>query len=182
MTDRALAALIADRLGADALRRIRSLRRRLWLRRSVRVAGIALATALGGITLVQLAARTVALEFAPWLMAAVAAVAIVAWAVVSWRSRPSLTDAARGADAELALRERLGTALELIAEPDSEDPLAADLAARQLADARTRLASADLRSAFRPRDRQASIRSGRHRAGAAGGAHRVAESAGRIAA
>ncbi|MEX0626138.1 MAG: hypothetical protein WD402_06310, partial [Chloroflexota bacterium] len=151
MTDRSLAARIADRLGSDALRRLRSLRRRLWLRRSVRVAGIALAAALGGIALVQLVARTVALEIAPWLMAAVAAVALVAWAVVSWRLRPSLTDAARGADAELALRERLGTALELISEPDPEDPLAAELAARQIADARTRLASADLRAAFRPR-------------------------------
>jgi hypothetical protein len=70
--------------------------------------------------------------------------------IASWRARPSLTDAARGADAELALRERLGTALELIAEPAPEDPLAAEMAERQLADARTRLASADLRAAFRP--------------------------------
>src|SRR6185503_4352375 len=49
------------------------------------------------------------------------------------------------------LRERLGTALELIAEPDPDDPLATELAARQLTDARARLASADLRAAFRLR-------------------------------
>ncbi|MBA3689032.1 MAG: hypothetical protein H0W81_09415, partial [Chloroflexi bacterium] len=151
MSDRLVAATIADRLGLDALRRLRSLRRRLWLRRSLRVAAVASAAAIGGMALVQLAARIVALELAPWLMAAVAAISLVAWAVATWRLRPSLTDAARGADAELGLRERLGTALELIADPDPEDPLAAELATRQLADARTRLASADLRAAFRPR-------------------------------
>ena len=161
MSDRDLAALIIERLGPDALRRLRSLRRRLWLRRSLRVGVIATAAAIGGIAVVQLAARTVALEIAPWLMAAVAAVALLGWAIVSWRLRPSLTDAARGADAELALRERLGTALELIVVPEPEDPLVAELAGRQLADARTRLASADLRSAFRPQvERRPSLAGG----------------------
>jgi len=161
VSDRDLAVVVAERLGADALRRLRSLRRRLWLRRSLRVGAIATAAAVGGIAVVQLAARTVALEIAPWLMASVAAVALLAWAIMSWRLRPSLTDAARGADAELALRERLGTALELVVEPDADDPLVAELAARQLADARSRLASADLRSAFRPRvERRPSVAGG----------------------
>src|SRR6266545_5044214 len=114
MRDRALATTIADRLGPDTLRRLRSLRRRLWLRRSLQVGTIALAAAIGGIAIVQLAALTVALEMAPWLMVVVLAVALLAWAVASWRRRPSLTDAARGADAELGLSERLGTALELV--------------------------------------------------------------------
>ncbi|MGZ8563329.1 MAG: hypothetical protein ACXWWU_06895, partial [Candidatus Limnocylindria bacterium] len=151
MRDRDLATTIAERLGRDALARLRALRRRLWLRRSLRVATFAAAAAIGGLALVQLAARTVALEIAPWLMAGVVGVALVAWAVISFRFRPSLPDAARGADADLALHERLGTALELIAEPDPDDPLAAEMEARQLADARSRLAASDLPAAFRPR-------------------------------
>nr|MDP9468859.1 hypothetical protein [Chloroflexota bacterium] len=150
MRDRDLATTITARLGRDALVRLRALRRRLWLRRSLRVATYAAAAAIGGIALVQLAARTVAIEFAPWLMAGVATVALLAWAVISWRRRPSLTDSARGADAELGLRERLGTALELIVDPQVDDPLAVELEARQLADARARLATTDLRAAFRP--------------------------------
>ncbi|MEP6808553.1 MAG: hypothetical protein ABI978_08115, partial [Chloroflexota bacterium] len=146
-----MASAIIERLGADALVRLRTLQRRLWLRRSLRVGTFAAAAAIGGVAFVQLAARTMALEIAPWLMGGVAAIAVLAWAVISWRRRPSLTDAARGADAELGLRERLGTALELTAAPASDDPLVAELETRQLADARTRLATANLRTAFRPR-------------------------------
>ena len=64
----------------------------------------------------------------------------------SLRQRPSLVEAARRADEELELRQRLGTALEL-ARHESADPLEA----RQLADARARLHAVDLRRAFRPR-------------------------------
>jgi hypothetical protein len=151
MTDRTVAAAIAARLGPDALARLRSLRRRLWLRRSLRVAAIAAAAAIAGLAAIQLVARTVALEIAPWLMGAVVVFAVAAWAAISWRRRPSLVDAARGADAELGLRERIGTALELITSPRLDDPGAAELEARQLADARARLAASDLRTAFRPR-------------------------------
>src|SRR5690606_30209201 len=61
------------------------------------------------------------------------------------RRRPSVVEAARLADEELGLRQRLGTALEL-AEHEASDPLEA----RQLADARDSLHTLDVRRAFRP--------------------------------
>ena len=151
MNDRTLSRAVAEQLGGDALRRLRALRRRLWLRRSLHSATIAAAAAAVGLALVQLAARTVALEAAPWLMVGVGTLAAAGWAVASWMRRPSLTEAARGADADLGLRERLGTALELVAGDRPGDPLVAEMEARQLADARARLAASDLRAAFKPR-------------------------------
>ncbi|HYM52796.1 MAG TPA: hypothetical protein VEW45_04830, partial [Candidatus Dormibacteraeota bacterium] len=60
MNDRALASAIADRIGPDALVRLKSLRRRLWMRRAVAVGVLCLAGALVGKAIVQLVARTVA--------------------------------------------------------------------------------------------------------------------------
>ena len=115
MTDRSLATAVRERLGAEALKRLHGLRRRLWLRRSMRSATFALAGALIGAALVQLLARSTPLELAPLAMAAAAGLAFLGWTIDSWRRRPSLTETARRADAELGLRERLGTALELVA-------------------------------------------------------------------
>ena len=95
---------------------------------------------------VQLLARAFPLEAAPWIQAGVGGLALVVWLVDAWRRRPSLVEAARRADEELGLRQRLGTALEL-ADHETDDPLEA----RQLADARSRLNEVDLRRAFRPR-------------------------------
>nr|MBA2263268.1 hypothetical protein [Chloroflexota bacterium] len=145
MTDR-LADDVAARLGSDTLGRLRSLRRRLWWRRAVRSGLLVAAAATLLIALVQLVARAFPLEAARPVQLGVIAFALIAWAVDATRRRPSLVDAARRADEELELRQRLGTALEL-ARHETDDPLEA----RQLADARARLNAVDLRRAFRPR-------------------------------
>jgi hypothetical protein len=145
MTDRIVATTVRERLGADALTRLRRLRRRLWWRRAVRSGLLILAAAILGVALVQLLARAFPLEAAPWIQAGVCGVAAVAWVVDAARRRPSLVDAARRADEELGMRQRLGTALEL-AGHETRDALEG----RQLADARARLNEVDLRRAFRP--------------------------------
>ncbi len=146
MTDRLVAAAVGVRLGADALARLRRLRRRLWWRRAVRSGLLIVAGVVLGIALVQLLARAFPIEAAPWVQAGVAGLGLVAWMIDAVRRRPSLVDAARRADEELGMRQRLGTALEL-AGHETRDPLEA----RQLADARARLNEVDLRHAFRPR-------------------------------
>ena len=146
MSDRTVAAAVERRLGSDALGRLRSLRRRLWWRRAVRAGVLALAAAVLGIALVQLVARAFPFEYAVFVQLGVVGIAVLAWTVEVVRSRPTLVEAARRADEELVLRQRLGTALEL-AGHESDDPLEA----RQLADARARLNAVDLRRAFRPR-------------------------------
>ena len=146
MSERVVAEAVRARLGTDALARLQGLRRRLWWRRAVRIGIVALAAATVGVALVQLVARAVPLEVARWVQAAVVAMAVLGWAAAVVRRRPSLVEAARRADEELELRQRLGTALEL-ARHESADPLEA----RQLADARARLHAVDLRRAFRPR-------------------------------
>ncbi|HET8570575.1 MAG TPA: hypothetical protein VFN14_01645 [Candidatus Limnocylindria bacterium] len=152
MTDRQDGRRVTDRLGRDSATRLAALRRRLWLRRSLRGGGWATAAALIALAGVQLLARSIAVEWAPQLMLAVVAAVILAWAAWSWLQRPSLVATAHRADDELALRERLGTALELIGSGGAtERELELDLVPRQLADARARLAEVDLRGAFRPR-------------------------------
>src|SRR5688500_6259917 len=146
MSERSVAAAIAERLGTDTLARLRRLRRRLWWRRAVRSGLAVIAGAVLAVAAIQLLARAFPLETAPWIQAGIGGLALVVWLVDAWRRRPSLVEAARLADEELGLRQRLGTALELAAR-ETEDPLEA----RQLADARARLNEVDLRLAFRPR-------------------------------
>ena len=149
MTERELLGRVRERLGADAAGRLTSLRRRLWSRRGARAAVVAVVAGLAGAVVVQLVARTFPLEAAPLLLLGVALAAFGGWAVYSWRARPSLLAAARRADAELGLRERLGTALELL---EGRDTGASDeLRDRQLTDARARLGEARLELAFRPK-------------------------------
>ncbi|MBA3587773.1 MAG: hypothetical protein H0W41_09070, partial [Chloroflexi bacterium] len=146
MTDRRIAEIVNERLGTDALKRLRHLRRRLWWRRAVRSGLIIAAGAVLIVAMVQLVARAFPLESAPWIQAGVGGLAVLAWVADALRRRPSLVEAARRADEELGMRQRLGTALEL-AGHEARDPLEA----RQLADARARLNEIDLRRAFRPR-------------------------------
>ena len=80
--DRAVIADLRARLGEDAVRNLRRLRTRLWLRRALRAAVLAVAAGLAGAALVQLAARTVALEIAPFLHLGVALLALLAW--IAW--------------------------------------------------------------------------------------------------
>ncbi|HET9879911.1 MAG TPA: hypothetical protein VFQ81_11495, partial [Candidatus Limnocylindria bacterium] len=149
-TDAAVAATLGARVGPDAVRRLRALRRRLWLRRALTAAMPAIATGLAVAALVQLAARTVALEIAPLLHLGVGVITLLAWcAWCAWR-RPSLAETARRADEELGLRERVATALEL-ADEERPDGTAGELVDRQLRDARSRLSILDPRTAFRPR-------------------------------
>jgi hypothetical protein len=97
------------------------------------------------VAVVQLLARAFPFEAARWIQAGVVGLTLLAWLIDAVRRRPTLVEAARLADEELGLRQRLGTALEL-AEHGASDPLEA----RQLADARDSLHALDLRRAFRP--------------------------------
>ncbi|MDQ3689542.1 MAG: hypothetical protein M3406_05815, partial [Chloroflexota bacterium] len=146
MTDRRTSEIVTERLGTDALKRLRQLRRRLWWRRAVRSGLLIAAGAVLVVAMVQLVARAFPLEAAPWIQAGIGGLAVLAWVADALRRRPSLVEAARRADEELGMRQRLGTALE-IAGREAHDPLEA----RQLADARARLNEVDLRRAFRPR-------------------------------
>src|SRR5918999_1785556 len=99
MKDRPVARLVAERLGADAAHRLVVLRRRLWRRRALRLAGPWLAAGLLAGAGVQLAARSTPLELAPLLFVFVAGAAAIGWAIHAWLRRPSLLEAARRADA-----------------------------------------------------------------------------------
>ena len=145
MSDRLVAQTVLRRMGPDAIARLRSLRRRLWWRRAVRAGVLSLAGTVIAVALIQLVARAFPFEAARIFQLGAAGLGAVAWAVLVFRSRPTIVDAARRADEELALRQRLGTALEL-AGHETDDPLEA----RQLADARARLNAVDLRRVFRP--------------------------------
>ena len=134
MTDRSLDEAVTARLGADALGRLSTLRRRLWWRRALASGLLIAAAAIVAAALVQLASRAFPFEAAPLVQLSVAVIALTAWAVAAMRQRPSLVEAARRADEELDLRQRLGTALEL-AMRGADD----QLERRQLADARARL-------------------------------------------
>ncbi len=135
MNERQLAAAFAARLGPGSLRRLRALRRKLWLRRAAAGGIVALAAALLALALVQLIARSWPLEAAPWVMAAVVVIITAAWLAWSWLQRPSLAGTARRADEELELRERLATALELVGATAVEpEPDETQLGALQLAD------------------------------------------------
>ena len=90
MNDRELGRALAARLGSESLARLRALRRRLWLSRAVRYAVVTLAAVAGALALVQLVARSVALEWAAAMMLGLAVIGLVTWAVATWRARPSL--------------------------------------------------------------------------------------------
>ena len=146
MSDRTVATAVARRLGTDTLGRLRSLRRRLWWRRAVRAASSPWRRRCWASPSCSSLARAFPFEYALVVQLGVVGLGVLAWTIQTLRSRPSLVEAARRADEELALRQRLGTALEL-AGHETDDPLEA----RQLADARARLNAVDLRHAFRPR-------------------------------
>ena len=74
MSDRTVAEAVTRRLGADTLARLRSLRRRLWWRRSVRAGVLILAAAVLCIALVQLVSRAF-----PFELLGMTLVAITAW-------------------------------------------------------------------------------------------------------
>jgi len=145
MSDRTILDAVRARLGLDAVARLGRLRRRLWWRRAVRSGLVAIAATTVLVALVQLFARAFPIEPASWIQGGIAVLALLTWIIDALRRRPSLIEAARLADEELGLRQRLGTALEL-AEHDAHDPLEA----RQLADARDSLHALDVRRAFRP--------------------------------
>ncbi|HEX2222090.1 MAG TPA: hypothetical protein VHK06_06150 [Candidatus Limnocylindria bacterium] len=153
MSERALLSAVEARLGRDVASRLRALRRRLWLRRAVRAGAVWLPAGLLAAALVQLVARSMPLEAAPALHAGVALASVAGWAAHALLRRPGLVEAARRADDELGMRERLGTALELLRDPGAGErsPAAEELAERQLADTRTRLGLAEVRRAFGPR-------------------------------
>ncbi|MGH2358159.1 MAG: hypothetical protein ACRDGJ_09130, partial [Candidatus Limnocylindria bacterium] len=144
MTDRQLAQAAARQIGTDAVARLHALRRRLWLRRAVKLGFAVTAVTVPLLAVVALVARSFPIEAAPQIQVGLAGAAVVAWAALIVRRRPPLLEAARRADEELGLRQRLGTALEL-AQHDVTDPLEQ----RQLADARARLGEADIGIAFR---------------------------------
>ena len=148
MSDRTVASAVQHRLGSDALGRLRSLRRRLWWRRSVRSGVLALAATVLGVALVQLGARAVPFEHAVLVQARRRRTSgSLAWMV----ARPPLaSDAgrgrtARGRGAGPAPAAGHGRS----SWPDTSPTI--PLEARQLADARARLNAVDLRGAFRPR-------------------------------
>ena len=88
MTDRLIAAAVSERLGKDALRRLRQLRRRLWWRRAVRSGLFVIAGALLAVAGVQLLARAFPLEAAPLIQAAIGGLAVIVWLIEAGRRRP----------------------------------------------------------------------------------------------
>ncbi|MFH0750202.1 MAG: hypothetical protein V2B17_00025, partial [Chloroflexota bacterium] len=133
-----------DPVPADAeLRAIRAgLRRqrsRLWLRRAVRRAWWALATALVAEVILLATARLIPLGAATAVAVAIPAVVLVALLVVVVRARPSLGETALAVDAEAGLADRLGSALAFAAETagagDPDAAAHAGFVARQRRDA-----------------------------------------------
>ena len=102
MSDRTVSDAVARRLGPDAIARLRSLRRRLWWRRAARAGIMVLAATVLCVALVQLLSRAFPFEFALYVQLGVVGVGALAWAILSFRARPSLVEAARRADEELA--------------------------------------------------------------------------------
>ena len=110
MNDRDVARALEARLGADSVRRLTALRRRLWMRRAVRSGVLVLAAVLIALALVQLAVRAFPFEQAVWVRAGIVAAGLAIWIADVVRRRPSLVETARRADEELELRQRLATA------------------------------------------------------------------------
>ncbi len=144
---------------------LRPYRRRLWLRRIVRDGSRILAAVTLALLGLAVAARIIAMEMLPALVAAVAVAGLVALLVDAVRVRPTLAEAALALDGEQGLRDRISSALELADQrPDLAGPIAAaaegtslddrdqlaQLVRLQREDAVRTLAVAD-RRAFRPR-------------------------------
>jgi len=90
-------------------------RRRLWIRRLVRRAWVALATVVVAELVLWTLARFAPLESAPVLGAAIPVVVLAALLVVGVRARPQVGETALAIDAEARLDDRLSSALELAA-------------------------------------------------------------------
>ena len=90
-------------------------RRRLWVRRLVRRAWVALAAVVAAELVLWTLARFVPLESAPVLGAAIPVVVLAALLVVGVRARPQVGETALAIDAEAKLDDRLSSALELAA-------------------------------------------------------------------
>ena len=90
-------------------------RRRLWIRRLVRRAWVALATVVVAELVLWALARFVPLESAPVLGAAIPVMVLAALLVVGVRARPHMGETALAIDAEARLDDRLSSALELAA-------------------------------------------------------------------
>ena len=100
-------ALLSVRAGLAAHRR------RLWIRRIVRRAWLALAAILVAELVLWTVARFVPLEWAPIAGAAIPIVGAVALLVAVVRARPSLGETALAVDMEAHLGDRVSSALEL---------------------------------------------------------------------
>lgn len=121
-----------------------ALRARLWGRRAVRLGLRAVIGAAALVAAARFAAALGALGAADALLL-LAGMVGVGGAIAAARSRPTAAEAARAADRSLGLRERLGTALELAA-----DPRRGELAALQIADTGAQLAGRRPEEAFGP--------------------------------
>ena len=94
--------------------------RRLWLRRMVRRAWSVLAAVIAAELALAVAARLVPIEAARAIAAALPLVGAAVLALLAWRVRPSLGEAAIAVDREAGLGDRSATALALaIAVPDA---------------------------------------------------------------
>lgn len=130
------------------------LRWRTSIELGTRLAWLALAAA----ALVLALARLVPLENYQLLAGGILGGACAAWLGYSLMHRRTPFQVARRADDELALRDRLATALQL-ADPNAPHPtgIHPDLAARQLDDALAHLRRIEPRAAFRPRIERRSL-------------------------
>ena len=96
---------------------------RLWLRRLVRRAWLALAAVVVAELVVWTIARFVPLQWAPVIGAALPLLGFVAWLVAGVRARPGIGETALAVDVEGRLGDRLSSALELAVEfPASSGP------------------------------------------------------------
>ncbi|HEU5202746.1 MAG TPA: hypothetical protein VFU17_00475, partial [Candidatus Limnocylindrales bacterium] len=98
-------------------------RRRLWLRRIVRRAWIAVAAVLAAELVLWTVARFVAIEYAPLIAVAIPVIGLVALIGAAIQARPSIGETALAVDAEGRLGDRVSSALELaVAYPAAAGP------------------------------------------------------------
>lgn len=103
-------------------------RRRLWFRRIVRRAWIALAAIAIGEAALWTVARFLPIEFAPVIGAAIPVVVLLALVAATMVARPSVGETALAVDVEGGLGDRVSSALELaVGYPASATPPGEDL-------------------------------------------------------